>query len=454
MLVAAAATTGVSSTTVASRLSAAVVRAAATNVSSSIRRGLAPLARATAEPTAANTPSAAHTSATTRIADRNATTGNRSSRLRPPRRTSPPRRSSSTAPAATSPDQDLDPRRRVHERHDEQDDEGGDGEHVDQGGWHRGRLRPGPARVCRACEDGRVSGAGRALPAIGRRHGRRDGRAGRCCWSAGSAFRSLTTQEPDSPVQDRGLPAGRSGRRARPRRFDLVAPPTLPSGWRATSVDFNDQSPARAGTSACSPTGVGTSAWSRASGRCGTMVAAVRRPAARRAAPPCEVAGTAVGDVHRPRGRPRPGPAGRRRTTTLVVGHDVPRSAAGGLHRQPALSGSPRRSSRLPRARRRAASRAPSSHSWQIVASCSPRSHSASDSSSVGAAGLEPADHLDELLAGLLVAIGRSSVMACSSSTVRSARSGSVPVTVACDPAVGHPDAAARAPARDAGRPR
>jgi hypothetical protein len=39
------------------------------------------------------------------------------------------------------PDQHLDPAGRVHERHRQQDDEGGDGDQVDQRGRHRGRLR-------------------------------------------------------------------------------------------------------------------------------------------------------------------------------------------------------------------------------------------------------------------------------------------------------------------------
>ena len=45
--------------------------------------------------------------------------------------------------------------------------------------------------------------------------------------------------------------------------------------------------------------------------------------------------------------------------------------------------------------------RAPSSQRWQIVASSSPRSHSARDSSRVAPTGLEAPDDLDELVAGL-----------------------------------------------------
>src|SRR4051812_28970513 len=73
---AATATTGVRSTTVASRLKVAVTTAAATKVRVSIRPGLPRPARRTSAPTALKTPSAAQISATTKMAARNATTGN------------------------------------------------------------------------------------------------------------------------------------------------------------------------------------------------------------------------------------------------------------------------------------------------------------------------------------------------------------------------------------------
>ena len=92
---AAAATTGVSSTTVASRLSTAVVSDAATKVSVSMRRGSPRLALATRPPTAAKTPSAAQSSATTRMPARNATTGSSS-------RTWSSAPAASTAPAMTT----------------------------------------------------------------------------------------------------------------------------------------------------------------------------------------------------------------------------------------------------------------------------------------------------------------------------------------------------------------
>src|SRR5882757_42409 len=68
-------TTGVSSTTVASRLSTAVTRAATANTPASSRRGSPRQARATASPAAVNSPSSAHSSARTRTAARKPTTG-------------------------------------------------------------------------------------------------------------------------------------------------------------------------------------------------------------------------------------------------------------------------------------------------------------------------------------------------------------------------------------------
>ena len=70
---AAASTTGVSKTTVASRLSTTVVRAATTKASANRRWWLPALASRV--PMAANSPAARQHSATTRIAIRNSTTG-------------------------------------------------------------------------------------------------------------------------------------------------------------------------------------------------------------------------------------------------------------------------------------------------------------------------------------------------------------------------------------------
>jgi hypothetical protein len=52
-------------------------------------------------------------------------------------------------------------------------------------------------------------------------------------------FRALTSSEPADPVQTvdyhREVPVAKKA-----ATFDLVAPPTLPSGWRATTVGFDD----------------------------------------------------------------------------------------------------------------------------------------------------------------------------------------------------------------------
>ena len=71
-------TTGVSSTTVASRLRTAVMSAAVTNTPPSRRWALAPHSRATASPAAANRPSSSQSWASTRTAARKPTTGSRS----------------------------------------------------------------------------------------------------------------------------------------------------------------------------------------------------------------------------------------------------------------------------------------------------------------------------------------------------------------------------------------
>jgi len=53
-------------------------------------------------------------------------------------------------------------------------------------------------------------------------------------------FRALTSSEPASPVQTvdylREVPVARQT-----AHFHLVAPPALPKGWRATTVTFSDQ---------------------------------------------------------------------------------------------------------------------------------------------------------------------------------------------------------------------
>ena len=56
-------------------------------------------------------------------------------------------------------------------------------------------------------------------------------------------FKALTTQDPDNPVKtvdyEQVVPAAK-----RTAPFDLVAPASLPDGWRATSVNFSDGAPA------------------------------------------------------------------------------------------------------------------------------------------------------------------------------------------------------------------
>lgn len=73
--VAVAKTTGVSSTTVASRLSTAVVTAATPNTVASSRPGLAAPIRAIHPPQARNTPSSSHSWASTKMAARKPITG-------------------------------------------------------------------------------------------------------------------------------------------------------------------------------------------------------------------------------------------------------------------------------------------------------------------------------------------------------------------------------------------
>jgi len=52
-------------------------------------------------------------------------------------------------------------------------------------------------------------------------------------------FRALTSREPANPVETidyhREVPVAK-----KTATFDLVAPPRLPTGWRATTVDFTD----------------------------------------------------------------------------------------------------------------------------------------------------------------------------------------------------------------------
>ena len=135
-------------------------------------------------------------------------------------------------------------------------------------------------------------------------------------------FRSLTTQEPDSPVRtvDYRQVVG-PARQAAP--FDLVAPPRLPSGWRATSVDFNDQSQPRWHLGVLTDRGryVGLEQSKRPARQ---MVRQYVDKDASRGAP-VQVAGTSW-STYTDRGGDLALVRKDGVTTTLVVGHDVPRS--------------------------------------------------------------------------------------------------------------------------------
>jgi hypothetical protein len=135
-------------------------------------------------------------------------------------------------------------------------------------------------------------------------------------------FRSLTTQQPDSPVRtvDYQQVVG-PARRAAP--FDLVAPPRLPSGWRATSVDFNDQSQPRwhLGVLTDRERYVGLEQSERPAPQ---MVRQYVDKDASRGAP-VRVAGTSW-STYTDRGGDLALVRKDGTTTTLVVGHDVPRS--------------------------------------------------------------------------------------------------------------------------------
>jgi hypothetical protein len=134
------------------------------------------------------------------------------------------------------------------------------------------------------------------------------------------AFKSLTTRQPDHPVQtvDYAQVVAPAKRAA---SFDLVAPPSLPAGWRATSVNFNDQSAPRWHLGVLTDEGryVGLEQSERS---VRSMVADYVDERSTRGEP-VDVAGRrwatytdSGGDLALVR---RQG-----RTTTLVVGHDVP----------------------------------------------------------------------------------------------------------------------------------
>jgi hypothetical protein len=135
-------------------------------------------------------------------------------------------------------------------------------------------------------------------------------------------FTSLTTKDPTSPVRvvdyAQVVPAAK-----RTADFDLVAPATLPDGWRATSVNFSDAPGARwhLGVLTARDRYVGLEQADRS---VRSMVEQYVDKEASRGAP-VDVAGRrwatytdAGGDLALVRHDGT--------TTTLVVGHDVPRN--------------------------------------------------------------------------------------------------------------------------------
>ncbi len=135
-------------------------------------------------------------------------------------------------------------------------------------------------------------------------------------------LRNLTSNDPDSPVQNldyaRDVPLAR-----KTAGFDLVAPPSLPNGWRATSVRFTPAPGAHwhLGVLNRQDRYVGLE---QGEASVASMVDTYVDEAAERGAP-AQVAGRtwltfsdAGGDLALVR---RAGG-----TTTLVVGHDVSRS--------------------------------------------------------------------------------------------------------------------------------
>ena len=238
------------------------------------------------------------------------------------------------------------------------------------------------------------------------------------------AVRAVSTPEPARQVQtidyQRVVPAAR---KAAP--FHLVAPPSLPRGWRATHGGLH-----RECRRALAPRGAhrrGSLRRARAGqrSRCApwSPSTSTRQPTARRARStspgvPWATYTDSGGDLALVRHQGR--------TTTLVVGHDVARATLRVLRRRACADGSTRgRRPRRRRPRRRAAAWRRRATPGRSCASFSPRSHSASDSSRSVPPGLQPADHLDQLLAGLLVA---RLVLAHASVSSRAARVGSVPV--------------------------
>lgn len=136
-------------------------------------------------------------------------------------------------------------------------------------------------------------------------------------------FRAITSRQPASPVQTvdyaQVVPAARHA-----AHFHLLAPPRLPDGWRATTVNFTDTTPQHwhLGVLTDSQRYVGLEQGPQP---VGSLVAQYVERGARRGSP-VRVRGDAwstysdeQGDLALVRRE--------RRATTLVVGHQVPRPA-------------------------------------------------------------------------------------------------------------------------------
>ena len=181
-------------------------------------------------------------------------------------------------------------------------------------------------------------------------------------------------------MHDRRLRAGGDAGAARPRLRPGRPGERCRAGWRATTVDFTDGAAAALAPRRAHRPGPLRRARAGRPARCAPWSTEYVDQDARRAAPRSTSAGrrwTTYTDSGGDLALVRTTAA----TTTLVVGHDVPPGDAGGLRRRPALTADCSSSSLVARARRRAASGRRRASSWQICASFSPRSHSASDSS-------------------------------------------------------------------------
>ena len=330
--------------------------------------------------------------------------------------------------------------RRVHEGDREQDDEGSHGEDVDDGGGTAEDYAPARPPVGAACEDGHGERAG-----AGGTSGRSAGWSARwSCWSllivGWVGFRALDRRGPRRPGRGPSTTPGRAGRASAPRRFDLVAPPRLPDGLARDQRALHRRAAAAWHLGVLTDEGryVGLE---QGDGRSRDMVEEYVDEAPTRGEP-VDVGGRALVDVDRRRGRPGAGAPRRRRPPRSWSVTTCPRDELVAYAAEPALGlvvglavGGDRRVEPLlgaveplPGRSAPAARRAP-------TAPATPRGR---------AALLEPAHHLDQLLAGLLVARllgGRA--RSCGSSWRSGGLAGSasaVSVTTTSSRAVGDPD--------------